>query len=41
MRLIELKLLKRKIRQIEKINNRKEMFKSIGPTIDLKVITNY
>jgi hypothetical protein len=41
MRLIELELLKRKIRQIEKINNRKEMSRSIGPTIDLKVITNY
>ena len=31
MRLIELELLKRKIRQIEKINNRKEMSRSIGP----------
>jgi hypothetical protein len=41
MRLIELKLLKRKIRQIEKINNRKEISRSIGPTIDLKLITNY
>jgi hypothetical protein len=31
MRLIELELPKRKIRQIEKINNRKEMSSNIGP----------
>ena len=31
MRLNELELPKRKIRQIEKINNRKEMSRSIGP----------
>ena len=41
MRLIELELFKRKIRQIEKINNRKEVAWLSGPTIDLKVITNY
>ena len=31
MRLIELELLKRKIRQIEKINNRKEVAWLSGP----------
>jgi hypothetical protein len=41
MRLIELELLKRKIRQIEKINNRKEMSRNIGPIIYLKVISKY
>jgi hypothetical protein len=41
MRLNELVLLKRKIRQIEKINNRKEVALLSGPIIDLKLITNY
>jgi hypothetical protein len=36
MRLIELKLLKRKIRQIEKINNRKEIAWTMDQVIKIK-----
>jgi hypothetical protein len=38
MRLIKLEPLKRKIRQIEKINNRKEMSRSIGPDYQQQVL---
>jgi hypothetical protein len=41
MRLIELELPKRKIRQIEKINNRKEMSRSIGPDYQQLTIKLY
>jgi hypothetical protein len=41
MRLIELELLKRKIRQIEKINNRKEISWTLDQPIKIKLITNY